>query len=277
MIKCQIIKSSKMVKNLLMLLVSVTMLASCASQKKISYFRDVQTNVEFECIEGKDITVQPDDMLSIVVSSKNPELAMMFNLPRVQQVAGSDPKTGYATTTRGELSGYTVNSKGCIDFPVLGEIYIAGKTKEEISTIIKNELVSKKLVNDAVVTVSFINLQYYVLGEVAKPGKYHIEKNQTTILEALSTAGDLTIYGKRDKVFLTRNINDKKITYQIDLRSQDVYQSPAFYVQQNDMIYVEPNKVKANQSTVNGNTVKSASFWISIASLLTTISLIFIK
>ncbi len=265
-----------MIKKLLILL-SVVTLASCASQKKISYFQNAQPNVEFDYTDGQNITVQPEDMLSIVVSSKNPELAMMFNLPRVQQVAGTDDKNGYASLSRGELSGYTVKSNGCIDFPVIGEINIAGQTKEEIAATIKNELTSRKLVNDAVVTVSFVNLQFYVLGEVTRPGKYYIEKNQTTILEALSTAGDLTIFGQRDKVFLTRNVDDKKVTYQLDLRSQDVYQSPAFYVQQNDMIYVEPNKVKANQSTVNGNTIQSTSFWISVASLLTSVSLIFIK
>lgn len=266
-----------MIKKVLLLLTIVVLMASCATQKEISYFQNAQTDVEFEYAGGTDITVQPDDMLSIVVSSKNPELAMMFNLPRVQQIAGTDDKSGYATLTRGELSGYTVNSKGCVDFPVLGEIHIAGQTKEQIAETIKRELMTKKLVNDPVVTVSFINLQFFVLGEVAKPGKYYLEKNQTTILEALSTAGDLTIFGQRDKVFLTRNINNKKIIYQIDLRSKDVYQSPAFYVQQNDMIYVEPNKVKANQSTVNGNTVQSTSFWVSIASLLTTITILFVN
>lgn len=264
-----------MIKRLFLLLIVVVSAASCATQKRISYFQNAQTDVEFDYVEGEDITVKSDDVLAIVVSSKNPELARIFNLPVVQQVAGTDDNN--ATLTRGELSGYTVNSKGCIDFPILGEVHIEGQTKEQIAQTIKDELIAKKLVNDPVVTVSFINLQYYVLGEVSSPGKFYLEKNRTTILEALSEAGDLTIYGKRDKVFLTRNVNNKKITYQIDLRSNDVYNSPAFYVQQNDMIYVEPNKVKANQSTVNGNTVQSTSFWVSIASLLTTITVLFVN
>lgn len=253
----------------------VALFASCATQQQISYFQDVRPDTEFEYAKGSDITVQPDDVVSIVVSSKNPELAALFNLPKVQQIAGSGTSTMISTSSV-ELSGYTINSKGNIDFPVLGEIHIAGQTKEQIAATIKTALISNDLVKDPIVTVNFINLTFSVMGEVSKPGQYNIEKNKTTILEALSMAGDLTIYGLRDKVYLTRENNDKKITYQLDMRSQDIYNSPAYYVQQNDLIYVEPNKVKANQSTVNGNTVQSTSFWISVTSLLITISLIFI-
>ena len=264
-------------KQLFLIIITIVLFSSCATQKKISYFQNVQPNVEFEYLKGKDITVQSDDMLSIVVSSRNPELAMLFNLPRVQQLVGTDGQDLSQSTSRGELSGYTVNSKGNIDFPIVGEIHIAGQTKEQITSTIKNRLISDDLVKDPVVTVNFINLQFSVMGEVAKPGRYNLEKNQTTLLEALSMAGDLTIYGQRDKVFLTRDQNGKKITYQIDLRSQNVYQSSAFYVQQNDLIYVEPNKVKANQSTVNGNSFQSTSFWISVTSLLATITLLFVN
>ena len=266
-----------MIKRILLSLLIAVAFSSCATQKKISYFQDVQPNVEFEYIEGKDITVQTDDMLSIVVSSKNPELAMLFNLPRVQQLVGTDSKDLSLSSSRGELSGYTVNSKGKIDFPIVGEIYIAGQTKEEIVATIKNTLISNDLLKDPIVTVNFINLQFSIVGEVLRPGRYNLVKNQTTLLEAISMAGDLTIFGQRDKIFLTRDQNGKKITYQIDLRSQDVYQSPAFYVQQNDLIYVEPNKVKANQSTVNGNSFQSTSFWISVTSLLATITILFIN
>ncbi|MFI3320237.1 MAG: polysaccharide biosynthesis/export family protein [Rikenellaceae bacterium] len=257
-----------MVKRLLLLMV-VVMATSCATQKKIAYLQDVQPNVEFEYAEANDIKIQPADMVSILVTSKNSELAAMFN----KQVSGA--MGGSTGGSSSELSGYIVNSKGYIDFPVLGEIHIAGMTKEAIAEYIKTTLVSKRLVNDPIVTVSFMNLQYHVLGEVSSPGKYDIDKNQTTIFEALSEAGDLTIYGQRDRVFLTRNVGDKKVTYQVDLRSHDIYKSPAFFVQQNDMIYVEPNNVRASQSTINGNTVKSATFWMSLASFLTTMVLLF--
>ncbi len=184
----------------LVVLFFVALLASCATQQQISYFQDVRPDTEFEYAKGRDITVQPDDVVSIVVSSKNPELAMLFNLPKVQQIAGAGTSTLTSVTTT-ELSGYAIDSKGCIDFPIIGSIHIEGKTKEEISTTIKEALISNDLVKDPIVTVNFINLTFSVLGEVAKPGQYNIEKNRTTILEALSIAGDLTIYGLRDRVF----------------------------------------------------------------------------
>lgn len=256
-----------MIKKVLLLLFVVAMAVSCASQKNVLYFQNAPTDVEFEYSRGSDITVQPGDIISIVVSSKNPELAAIFNLSEAQNGGSSGGSSDLA---------YTIDSKGNIDFPILGTIHIAGQTKEQITQTIKSMLITNKLVNDPIVTINFKNLQYYVLGEVNSPGAYNINRNQTTILEALSEAGDLTIYGKRDKVFLTRDVNNKKITYQVDLRSQDIYNSPAFYVQQNDMIYVEPNKMRANQSTVSGNSFLSATFWMSFVSFVTTMLLIFI-
>ena len=123
-----------------------------------------------------------------------------------------------------------------------------------------------------------MNLTISVLGEVGKPGRYNIDRDKITLLEAISMAGDLTIYGKRDNVYVMRNEGGKQTSYQVNLLSaQDVYSSPAYYLQQNDVIYVEPNSVRARQSTVNGNNVRSTSFWISLASLLTTITVLFVK
>ena len=150
--------------------------------------------------------------------------------------------------------------------------------REEIASYIKNELISKNLVKDPVVTVEFMNLAISVLGEVSKPGRYNIDRDKITLLDAISMAGDLTIYGKRDNVYVMRNEGGKQTSYQVNLLSaQDVYSSPAYYLQQNDVIYVEPNSVRARQSTVNGNNVRSTSFWISLASLLTTITVLFVK
>ena len=123
-----------------------------------------------------------------------------------------------------------------------------------------------------------MNLAISVLGEVGKPGRYNIDRDKITLLDAISMAGDLTIYGKRDNVYVMRNEGGKQTSYQVNLLSaQDVYSSPAYYLQQNDVIYVEPNSVRARQSTVNGNNVRSTSFWISLASLLTTITVLFVK
>lgn len=256
-----------------LLLIICGLFCSCSTTEKIVYFQDQQIGTEYEVVNNRYITMQPQDQLMIVVSSKDPQLAALFNQPRVQHYAGNIEAPSNAG---GQTMGYTVDNKGYIDFPVLGNIYIQGLSREEVAALIKSKLISNDLIKDPVVTVDFLNLSFFVLGEVAFPGKYPIDRDQMTILEALSMAGDLTIYGRRDKVFLTRN-GDKRITYELDMRSSAVYTSPAFYVQQNDIIYVEPNKVRANQATVNGNNVRSVSLWISVISLLSTIAVLIIK
>lgn len=239
-------------------------MSSCATSKKIIYFQNEPIGVEQKQIKGSYITIQPQDQLSIVVNSKNPELATIFNITR--------PVSG-ATAT--QVLGYTVSDKGNIDFPVLGNIRVEGMTRQQVAELIKDRL-SESFVKDAVVNVDFMNLNFSVLGEVTRPGKYDINKDQITILEALSMAGDLTIFGQRDKVFLIRS-GDSRITYKLDLLSKDIFNSPAYYVQQNDVIYVEPNGVRANQSTVNGNSARSVSLWLSIASFLATIGVLIAK
>ena len=147
--------------------------------------------------------------------------------------------------------------------------------REEIAAYIKNELVTKNLVKDPVVTVEFMNLCISVLGEVNQPGRYSIDRDKITILDALSMAGDLTIYGQRQKVLVLRQEDDIQRVYGVNLTSgEHIYTSPAYYLQQNDVVYVEPNNVRSRQSTVNGNNVRSTSFWISLASLLTSIGIL---
>ena len=224
---------------------------------------------------ARDITVQPKDQISIVVSSKDPELAALFNLTRVQYRAGStDWRSG---SYNGEVSGYTLDDQGAIDFPVLGSLTVAGMTKDRIAAMIKKRLMEENLVNDPVVTVEFMNLYFSVLGEVKNPGKYSITKDQITLLEALSMAGDLTIYGKRDAIFVIREENGQRVTHWVDIRSKDIFESPVYYLKQNDVVYVQPNKVRAGQSTLNENSVKSVGLWISIGSFLTSLGVLLFK
>ena len=176
-----------------------------------------------------------------------------------------------------------MRSDGTIDFPVLGSVSVAGLTRDEVAAHIKQQLISQNLVNDPVVTVEFVNLQFAVMGEVRSPGSYKITRDRITLLDALSQAGDMTISGRRDNVLVIRpDATGKLYAYQVDMRSfESVVNSPVYYIHQNDYIYVEPNKKRANESTVNGNTVRSASFWISITSLLaslaSTATLIFVR
>lgn len=257
----------------MLILISV-LLISCKTSEKIVYFQDSVVNSPETIEENMGIVIQPKDMLSIVVSSKDPELAVMFNLPVVSYQAGSEIVLGGGQQ---KLLGYIVDIDGTIDFPILGKIDVNGLTRWQLSELIKNRLANEDLVRDAVVTVEFMNFRISVLGEVKSPGTYTINGDRITILEAISKAQDSTIHGKRDKIFVIREINGERIIYNLDIRSVDLFNSPAYYLQQNDIVYVEPNKVRAGQSTINENSFRSASFWMSLTSLLTTLSVLIFK
>lgn len=161
---------------------------------------------------------------------------------------------------------------------MLGTLHVAGRTREQIAEEIKKVLVERNLVKDPVVTVSLTNLHYSVMGEVARPGQYEIEDEKVTILDALSKAGDLTIYGTREDVMVLRQENGHQKIYKINLCSgNSVFNSPVYYLQQNDVVYISPNDTKARQSTVNGNNVRSTGFWISLASLATSVAVLITK
>lgn len=240
---------------------------SCSTYKNINYLQDLQADRETKIEVNKGILIQPKDMISIIVSSRSPETASMFNLPIVSfQAANSSTNTSSQS-----ILGYSVDNEGCIDFPLIGRIHVAGLNRWELSKMVKEMLVERGLIKDPVVTVNFMNFKISVMGEVAAPGTYTIDGDKITLLEALSLARDLTIFGRRDNVTVIREQNGQRITYQVDLRSTDLFNSPAYYLQQNDIIYVTPNRVRAGQSTINENTAKSASFWVSVGSFLTTL------
>lgn len=278
-------KSSNMLKkHSLFFLLLALLLSSCDVSKRITYFQDIQekdVSAGMEMQPSPEIRLRPEDKVSIIVNSKVPELTTLFNLPYTSRVIGpSSETTSY--TTHG-TSAYVIKTDGNIDFPVLGLVQAAGKTRDELASHIKSELMNRNLVNDPVVTVEFINLQFSVMGEVRSPGTYRITRDRITILDALSMAGDLSIDGKRDNVLVLRPDTSGNITaYNVDMRSFDnVKRSPAYFIHQNDYIYVEPNAKRANQSTVNANTVQSVSFWISVASFLasmaTTVSVLMLR
>lgn len=256
---------------------------SCSAPSRVTYFQDLRPGEsEQKVVAATEIKVRPGDKLSIIVNSRDPQLTQLFNLPYVTQQIGqmsaSRSSGSVSSGTSQGISGYTVDEKGMIDFPVLGKIEIADKNREEIAAFIKGELLAKNLVKDPVVTVEYMNLCISVLGEVAQPGRYSIDRDKVTVLDAISMAGDLTIYGKREKVLVLREEEGVQHVYGINLCSAEhLYTSPVYYLRQNDVVYVEPNNVRARQATVNGNNVRSTSFWISLASLLTTIAVLVFK
>ena len=268
--------NSKFLKTSPVLLFALLlMLSSCDVSKRITYFQDIQ---DYQLATGKEeqpapeIRLRPEDKISIIVNTKVLELTNLFNLPYTTRILGA-PSEQITSTNQG-TSGYIIKADGTIDFPVLGAVQAAGKTRDELSEYIKSELMNRNLVNDPVVTVEFVNLKFSVMGEVKVPGSYMITRDHITLLDALSMAGDLNINGRRDNVLVLRpDASGKLIAYMVDMRSFDnVKNSPAYYIHQNDYIYVEPNKKRANESTVNANTVQSASFWISVVSLLASVA-----
>jgi polysaccharide export outer membrane protein len=219
------------------------LLSSCANTKKIVYFNNVKdatfpaTNVE------RQNTIEPNDILNITISSLNAEASAPFNLQnnnisRATTVTGSNTESG----------GYLVNADGTVDLPILGAVKAAGLTKEQLKDNITNLILTKKLLIDPIVDIRFLNYEVTVLGEVARPTVITVPSEKISLLKALGLAGDLTIYGKRNNVLLIREENGKKITRHIDLTSSDFFNSPYYYLQPNDVIYVQPNSTKAAQA-----------------------------
>ena len=262
------------VKNLLAIGVALLTFASCGSVKDIAYFQNKVVNDPEAIDKHAGIVIQPKDMLSIVVSSRNPELVAMFNLPVVSYQAGSEIVSG---GSQQRLMGYVVDNEGQIDFPVLGQINVSGLTRWELSELIKERLLKDGLLTDAVVTVEFMNFKVSVIGEVNNPGTFSIEGDKVTVLQAISLARDLTIFGERENVTVIRERNGERTMYEINLCDVSMFQSPAYYLQQNDVVYVQPSKVKARQSTTDDKALRLTSIFVSGGSLLVSIAALIVN
>ena len=238
--------------------------------KEINYLQDVESNETMTMKVNQGIIIQPQDQLSIIVNSRDPKLSSQFNLSVSQFYTGSELSAGSSGNHR--ITGYVVDNKGDITFPSLGTLHVAGMNRWALQELIRDQLNETGLLKDAIVTVEFMNFKISVLGEVSAPGTYSVIGDKITILQALALARDLTIHGQRNNVQVIREQNGQRHIYVLDLRSSDIFSSPAYYLQQNDVIYVTPSKVRAGQSTINENYFKSGSFWISLASISATLA-----
>ena len=261
-------------KILLFFIAAVSVLASCSTTADIAYFQNKAVNQPEKIDKQAGIVIQPKDMISIVVSSRNPELVAMFNLPLVSYQAGGELEI---SAGQQRLMGYVVDNEGYIEFPVLGRIKVEGYTRWELAKLIKKRLVEDGYLSDAVVTVEFLNFKISVLGEVTSPGSFVIEGDKVTVLQALSLARDLTIYGKRDNVSVIREKDGERVIYQIDLTDVDLFKSPAYYLQQNDVVYVEPSEIKARQSTIDDKGLRLTSILVSSGSLLVSLATLIVN
>lgn len=244
-------------------------LASCNTPKNIVYFQDVKAGSEIAFKNAAQIKIQPKDKLSIIVSTSDERLTNQFNL------SGG---TSSSQMTGGRGLGYTVDSYGDIIFPVIGEIHVAGLTREQVANLIRDELIKRQLVKDPVVIVTFMNLSVAVLGSVGSPGLVAIDKDKVSILDAIAMSGDLSIDGQRENVMIIRNEGGVQKVYEIDLTNADnVYSSPVYYLQQDDVIYVAPNKKQQRGSTVNGNLFQTWGFWMSLTSFMLSLGLMIFR
>lgn len=246
--------------------------AGCTSTTymQIDYLQDLDKETSLTMKENKGIVIQPQDQLSIIVSSRNPELSAALNKPVASYQAGSEVTS--TTTGYQRLLGYVVDNEGNIDFPMLGSLHVTGMNRWELQDMIKERIIAEGILLDPIVSVEYMNFRVSVMGEVNSPGTYSVTGDKITLLGALSLAKDLTIYGRRDNVTVIREQNGQRNIYKVDLRSSDIFNSPAYYLQQNDVIYVYPNTVRAGQSTINENYFKSGNFWISLASVAVTVT-----
>lgn len=240
---------------------------SCGPAKDVVYMQDLPTNAILTLQEGGELKLQPGDKVDIIVHSRDEELAKMFNLSRPVSTGNTTSRPTY----------YTVDKNGKIDMPILGPITVEGLTRMEVAQQVKYRLLSGNLLRGPSVIVDFPDMAYYIIGE-SGVGRHVFPTDKVNLLEALSMSGDLSISGKRTNILVLRTENGKQVPYRVDLTStDDVYSSPAYYIQQNDMIYVEPTQVKANQSTANGNSYLTPSFWMSMFSFATTLVILFTK
>jgi len=221
------------------LLILITLISSSCSTKKVVYFNGISdVTLKSKFPPNIESIIQINDLLSITVSSANPAASAIFNAPNE-----STPTTTSATFGNTLTIGYLVNLDGDILFPVLGKIHAQGLTKSQLQALLTKQLVDTKQLIDPIVTIRQLNFRVSVLGEVSKPGVYTTPNEKISLLEALSFAGDITIYGKKDNVLLVRE-DDKgdKLIVRIDLTSSNLFTSPYYYLKSNDVIYVEPSQ-----------------------------------
>jgi polysaccharide export outer membrane protein len=239
--------------------------ASCVSKKDIVYFQNDEIN-QAEVSNSYKTIIKPDDLLQITITALDIEAVRPFNLAAVTYATSSNSAVGVA-----QQQTYLVDTHGEIDFPVLGKLKIGGLTRIETIDLLKNKL-SPDYIKEPNVNIKIANYKISVMGDVQRPGSYNVPNERITILDALALAGDLNISGQRYNILIIREEGNKKIQYEVDLRSNKLLTSPVYYLQQNDVVYVEPNYARIQSASANSNTslvISISSVFIAILTILT--------
>lgn len=255
----------KTIKTVLILLVSLSLLSSCGSRKDTVYFQNTIGYETMNDIENYELRFKEGDILGIYVSTLVPEASIPYNLIAISSQAGS--------SSSAQGIDYIIDSNGNIEFPVLGAVHVSGLTIAEVKDLLRNKLVQGGHLKDPTINVQLKNFRVTVLGEVKNPGTFIVPGDRINVLEAIGMAGDLTIKGKRDNVMIIKEYNGTKIYSRIDLTNKSFMKSQAYFLSQNDIIYVEPNRSAISQSALDNR----ITIGISVLSLLLTTTFIIIN
>lgn len=259
-----------MIKKIFIISFFGFLLTSCASREKLAYYQDIQ-NLSSTEMKNYNPTLKADDLLLIIVSSPVPETAKDFNLGTYTMGGNLNLGTQNLDVAQGQIrhQTYLIDNKGFIQFPVIGSLKLGGLTRDEAISLLDSSL--KKYVKDPIINLRILNYKVTVQGEVMRPGSFNIATERITLPEAITMAGDMTIYGKRDNVLVIREIEGKKTHNFVDMTSSDFINSDFYYLSQNDLVVVEPNKTRINASVVGPNIsviISSISLLITVVALL---------
>lgn len=258
-------------------LLVIVMMTSCVKRGDYLYLQDMDDKLQYPVVQKYETVIQRDDKLSIKVSCKSPELALAFNIFGESGYVVSNDGTVQANNTNmspdSRLAGYTVGIDGCITFPMLGKLQVEGLTRQQLIELITKKIVEMELLKDPIVIVEFLNLKISVLGEVGRVGTINLQGDRFTLLDAIAASGDLNENARIDRIAVIREEGDSRRIYWNDLRSKDIFLSPTFYLQQNDIIYVEPTNKKVSQENRN-NMYLINSIFSFVSSTLSLILLI---
>lgn len=256
-------------KKILVLFIALAMIVlvgACSGSKQVAYFQNIDS-VSLAASKGLyDAKIMPKDMLTITVKTLTPEASAPFNLA----ISNSIGESGQLNSGSGSLQGYLVDNDGNINFPVVGTLHVAGLTKNECQDLIAQKIAPYLAKTEKpIVTVRMASYHVTVMGEVNSPKVVPVSTEKMSILEALAQAGDLTIYGKRNNIILIReDASGQKSAHRLNLNDANIINSPYYYLQQNDVVYVEPNSVKAKNSEIGSST----TLWFSIVGIVTSVA-----
>ena len=249
-------------------LLAFLLLTSCASKKDYLYLQDMQMGTKYPIEAKYEPIIHSDDRLSITVSCKNPELAIPFNMQGGNFHIGSGGDVVASEVSAGGPKGYRVDVDGDIDFPILGKLHVEGMKVSELTEMIKRRIVEGNYIKDPLVSVEFLNFKYTVLGAVGRNGTFSVNGDRITLVEAIAQAGDVTSKGRIDRVAVIRETEHGREMFMHDLRSKDIFESPCYYLQQNDIVYVEP---KYRKKDVEDRSWQITTTLLSLASVICTL------